>query len=148
METLSYPDLQAGAHFTSSGRTLTEADHGLFMMLVGDWHPIHADAEYARGTKMGQRIMHASFGVALCMGMQTSAFEFADTMIGAVGLTDWRFKAPLFIGDTVHVEIEIVGKRVTSDGQRYIVERILRLVKQDGTIVQEGIAAAMLRLPA
>lgn len=147
MRSLGYAEIEPGQRFRSTGRTLTEADHGLFMMLVGDWHPIHADEEYARATPMGRRLMHASLGLALAMGMQANALEFTDVMVGAIGLNDWRFKAPMFIGDTVHVEIEILRKRMTSDGRRYIVERSLGLVRQDGTVLQEGVAAVMLRLP-
>jgi|HubBroStandDraft_5_1064220.scaffolds.fasta_scaffold807993_1 acyl dehydratase len=146
MQIMDYAALQPGQRFTSPARTLTDADHGLFMMLVGDWHPIHADEDYARTTPFGRRLMHATFGVALAMGMQTGAMEFADPMVGAIGLTDWRFTAPMFVGDTVHVEIEIIRKRITSDQQRYIVERVLRLVKHDGTVLQVGTAAVMLRL--
>lgn len=53
----------------------------------------------------------------------------------------------MFIGDTVHLEIEILRKRITSDRARYIVERRLRLARHDGVVLQDGMAAVMLRLP-
>ena len=144
---VGYRDLLPGARFRSTGRTLTEADHGLFMMLSGDWHPIHADAEFAKQTPAGQRMMHGSFGIALAMGMQAAALEFADPLLGALGLKEWSFRRPLFIGDTVHVAIEILVRRPTSDGQRYVLERRLSLVRHNGAVVQDGIATALLRLP-
>ena len=144
---LSFRELLPSALFRSTGRTLTEADHGLFMMLCGDWHPIHADAEFAKGTPAGQRMMHGTLGIALAMGMQATALEFADPLLGALGLKEWNFRRPLFIGDTVHVEIEILVRRVTSDGGRYVVERRLSLVRHDGEVIQDGIATALLRLP-
>ncbi|MCP4559062.1 MAG: dehydratase [Bosea sp.] len=146
MAGLCYDEIEVGQRFTSDGRTLTETDHALFMMLVGDWHAIHADAEYARMTAAGRRLMHASLGLSLAMGLQTQAMVFADPMIGAIGLTAWRFRSPMFIGDTVHVEIEVLRKRITSDRGRYIVERTLRLVRHDGILLQDGTAAVMLRL--
>jgi acyl dehydratase len=54
----------------------------------------------------------------------------------------------LFIGDTVHVEIEILGKRITSKADRCIVERQIRLLKQGGVVVQEGRADVMLKAPS
>ena len=144
---LGFWDIAPGLRFASPGRTLTESDHQLFMMLCGDWHPIHADAEYARDTPVGQRLMHGTFGIALAMGMQTAAVEFADPILGALGLSEWTFRRPLLIGDTVHVEVEFLSRRVTSDGGRYIVERRLSLVRHDLEVVQDGVAAAMLRLP-
>lgn len=147
MRRLGFAEIEPGQRFASTGRTLTEADHGLFMMLVGDWHPIHADEEYARTTPVGRRLMHASLGLSLAMGMQAALFEFADPMVGAIGLDGWRFRVPMFVGDTVHVELEMLTKRVTSDGRRYIVERRLELVRHDGTVLQGGVAGVMLWLP-
>lgn len=144
---LGFADIVPGLQVRSGGRTLTEVDHTLFMMLCGDWHPIHADAEYARATPTGQRLMHGSFGIALAMGMQAAAVEFADPLLGALGLTDWRFRKPLLIGDTVHVVIEFLSCRTTRDGGRYVVERRLSLVRHDGEVVQDGTATALLRLP-
>lgn len=86
MAGLRYDEIEAGQRFTSAGRTLTETDHALFMMLVGDWHAIHADEEYARRTAAGRRLMHASLGLSLAMGLQAQAMAFADPMIGAIGL--------------------------------------------------------------
>src|ERR1019366_1662137 len=80
---LSFTEFAAGRCFTSHRRTLTETDHQLFMMLIGDWSQIHADAEYARLHGPGQRIVHGGLGVALTLGLQTSALEFADPLLAA-----------------------------------------------------------------
>lgn len=146
MAALRFADLEPGRRFRSNGRTLTEADHTLFMMLCGDWHPIHADEEHARTTPAGTRLMHGSFGIAITMGMQAAAVEFADPMLGALGLKEWSFREPLRIGDTVHATVEILSRRVTRDGGRYVVERKLGLVRSDGTVIQDGIASVLLRM--
>lgn len=148
MHKVSYSRLEAGQRYVGPSRTLTETDHGTFMMLVGDWSALHSDAEYAKTTRFGQRLMHGGFGVALALGMQAQLLDYEEPVIGALGLKDWTFKTPLFIGDTVHVEIEILGKRVTSRGDSYIVERRIRLVKQGNVIVQEGQADVMLKAPS
>jgi len=147
VQTLGFAGIVPGARFRSPGRTLTEADHGLFMMLCGDWHPIHADEEYARTTPAGRRLMHGTLGIALAMGMQTGAVEFADPILGALGLKEWIFRKPLLIGDTVHAEVEFLSCRTTRDGARYVVERRLSLVRHDGEVIQDGIATVLLRMP-
>ena len=144
---LGFKDIKPGLKFRSAGRTLTETDHAMFMMLCSDWHPIHADEEHARTTPAHTRLMHGSFGIALAMGMQAAAVEFADPVIGALGLKEWTFRQPLRIGDTVHATIEMLSCQATRDGMRYVVERKLGLVRSDGTLIQDGIAAVMLRLP-
>ncbi len=145
-QVLGFSDIVPGQLFESPGRTLTETDHALFMMLCGDWHPIHADAEYARATPAGARLMHGSFGIALAMGLQTGAMEFADPILGALGIREWRFRKPLLIGGTVHATVEILSCRTTSDGDRYVVERRLALVRHDGEVIQDGIASVLLRM--
>lgn len=148
MHKVSFSGLEAGQRYVGPSRTLTETDHGIFMMLVGDWSALHSDAEYAKTTRFGQQLMHGGFGVALALGMQAQLLDYDEPVIGALGLKDWTFKAPLFIGDTVHVEIEILGKRVTSRGDSYIIERRIRLIKQSNVIVQEGQADVMLKAPS
>lgn len=68
-------------------------------------------------------------------------------MIGVLSLKEWSFRRPLFIGDTVHVNVEFLSRRITGDGVRYIVERQPSLLRGEGEVIQDGIAAAMLLLP-
>jgi acyl dehydratase len=146
MQVVSFADFEAGQTFRGPGRTLTETDHGMFIMLVGDWHAIHSDEEYAKTTPLGRRVMHGTFGVASAMGMQHAIMDFTDPIVGALGLDEWRFAEPLFVGDTIHVEVEILGKRVTSRGDCGIVQRRIRLINQHGKVVQEGRSDIMLRI--
>jgi acyl dehydratase len=143
---MKFNELEVGAKFVGHGRTLTEADLTLACMLSGDWHPIHADEEWARAHGPGGRIFQGTFGILLALGMATTLPRFDDQIVGATGLREWKYRAPLIIGDTVHVETEIGDKRITSDGKRAVVERAFRLVNQKGTLTQEGFAGTMLKL--
>lgn len=140
-----FDDIQIGAKWRSTGRTLTEADLHDACMSSGDWHPIHADAEYARNTPLGQRIFQGSYGLHIAFGMATKFPEFGDAVIAALGFSSWRYLAPLFVGDTVHVEVEIVGKRPTADGQRGVIERQIKLLSQSGQVAQDGVAQTLVR---
>ena len=143
---ISFNDLALGQVFKSPGRTLTETHLVTFTMLMGDWHPIHSDEEYAKGTRIGKRMFHGTFGLALATAMSADLLVLKEPVIAALGISDWSFKAPLFIDDTVHIELTVTDKRVASDGKRGIVHRQLRVVKSDGTLAQEGTAAMMVAL--
>ena len=143
---VSFGDLAVGQAFTSAGRTLTETHLVTFTMLMGDWHPIHSDEVFARSTRIGKRMFHGTFGIALATAMSADLLVIQEPVIGALGISDWSFKAPLFIDDTVHIEMTVADKRVTSDGKRGIVVRKFRLLKSDGTLAQEGTATMMVAL--
>jgi len=140
----SYDTLAVGQRSVSKGRTITETDHGLFMMLTGAWHPIHADEEYAKTTPLGRRIAQGTLGIALALGnLEGELLVSADPLVAALGIAEWAYKAPIFIGDTLHVAVEIVGKDMTKSGERYVVARRIELVNQDGKMVQEGLVRSM-----
>lgn len=141
-----FSELVVGSEFVGTGRTLTESDLSIACMISGDWHPIHADENYATGRGFPGRLFQGSFGILIATGMATRLPHFSDEIIGATGIREWTYRAPLFVGDTVHVRSVILNKRVTSDGQRAIVERTLLLVNQRDAVVQQGIAGTMVRL--
>ena len=143
--TTSFEAIEVGQKWRSTGRTLTEADLTLACMTSGDWHPIHADAEFAGNSVAGQRIFQGSYGLHVAMAMATPFPDLGADVIGALGFSDWRYAAPLCIGDTVHVEVEIAAKRATSKPGRGIVERRISLKKSDGSIAQQGTAQMMAR---
>lgn len=146
MSTLFYEDVVVGQHYMSPGRTVTEADLTIFNMLSGDWNPIHSDAEYARTTPFGQRLVAGVFGLALTMGAFNRWGIFEESALALLNLREWNFRDPIFIGDTIRVTMEFTGKRLTSDAKRGIVERRVTLVNQHDKLVQEGCTDMLIRL--
>lgn len=140
----TYDTLEVGQTAVSHGRTVTEADHGLFMMMTGAWHPIHCDEEFAKAGP-GRRLVQGTFGIALALGshLESDLLRSADPLVSALGIQDWSYNGPIFVGDTLHIEVEIASKRLTSSGDRYIVDRLIRLINQDGKVVQQGTARSM-----
>jgi acyl dehydratase len=145
-EKVAFPELSAGRTFASAARTLTETHLVMFTMLTGDWSPIHSDELFAAATPIGRRMFHGTFGISLAIAMAAEALRLQEPVLAALGISDWAFKAPLFIGDTVRAEVGIKATRVTSDGKRGIIEREVRLLKADDTIAQQGVAGLMVRL--
>ena len=137
-----------GQRWLSDGRTMLEHELGLACMLSTDWHPIHADAAYAAASTVGQRVFQGGYGVLLALGMATRFPAVGNRQALALGLQDWHFRLPLFVGDTVRVGVEITQKRPTSDGQRLVLEKHILLFKHSGEICQEGRAASLITLSA
>jgi acyl dehydratase len=109
----------------------------MFAMVSGDMHPLHTNQAYAEKTSFGGRIAHGPFGVALAMGLFCRIPEFIETAIALTDIRNWSFRVPVYLGDTLDLEMKIAGKRITRSGKG-VVDRDMRLVKSDGTVAQEG----------
>ena len=95
-----YESLVVGDEFTSRGRTVTEADVVGFAALTGDWHPQHADAEWARGSVFGERIAHGMLVISLAAGLVP--FD-PERVVALRRVGDAVFKRPVRLGDTIRV---------------------------------------------
>jgi acyl dehydratase len=131
-------DLQAGQSFVSPGRTITEADVMSFAAWTNDNNQVHTDAEFAKGTRYGQRIVHGMLGASLCLGLIARTGVFEGSAVALLGIDQWRFTAPIFIGETVTCTVDILSTRPTSKGDFGIVERQVTLRNQRSEVVQSG----------
>jgi acyl dehydratase len=108
-----FDEIELGQRWMVKGRTITEADIVNFAYLSGDWHSIHTDQEYAAQTSFGQRIAHGFLIFSIATGMVPANRE---TVLALYGLDRVRFTAPVFAGDTVHLEMEAIEKNERDDG--------------------------------
>lgn len=135
---LYFEDFEPGRIWRTHGRTLTETDLQTFSMLTGDWNPVHSDAEYAKTTRYGERLLHGTFGIGLAIGMMHPLGIFDGTVIAMLGVENWRFLKPMTIGMTLTLELEIIDTEPGRSGRSGRVGRIFRLYDQAGEVVQEG----------
>lgn len=91
------------------GRTITQTDNIWFTLLTMNTHPLHFDEEYAKHTEFGRCIVASPFTVALLVGM--SVTDVSQKAIANLGWTDIRLTHPLFAGDTLYGESEVLAKR-------------------------------------
>ncbi len=138
-------DFEPGQVFTSSARTITEADLTLFAMLSGDWNPVHVDEEFARTTQYGKRLVHGLYGPAIMTGFMQQLGIFDGSAIAMLNVSQLTFKLPLLVGDTVHLRLTILATRATSDGKRGVVGRRFELVKHGGEVAQEMLSDVLIR---
>lgn len=138
MGPLYFEDFSVGQTFVTPGRTITEADVMNFASWTGDNNQIHTDVEFAKQTRYGQRIVHGMLGASLCLGLIARTGVFEGSAVALLGIDDWRFTAPVLIGDTLTLTVEIVGTRLTSKGNTGVVQRLLHLRNQRDETVQQG----------
>jgi len=91
------------------GRTLTETDNTWFTLLTMNTHPLHFDAEYAKHSEFGRCIVASPLTLALIVGM--SVTDVSQKAIANLGWKEIRMTAPVFAGDTLYAETEVLGKR-------------------------------------
>lgn len=140
---LHFEDLSTGMQFTSAGRTVTEADVVQFAMFSGDWNPIHVDAEFAKDTVFGQRVMHGVASLSIMGGLIYAAGWFTTTVEALLGFDELRFRAPVFIGDTVRCRFTVVDLQVTKSG-RGLLKRRLELINQRDETVLDAISPILI----
>lgn len=98
--------IAVGDRHTSRTRTITETDIVSFAMFSGDWHPIHVDVGYAAAdARFGERIAHGALVVSVALGLVTF---WPPAMKAFYGIDRLRFVEPTRIGDTLHVDTEVL----------------------------------------
>ncbi len=111
---LYYDELDVGARYLHRpGRTATEADNVLFSSLTMNAQALHLDAAYAQTQPFGQRLMNSMWTLSTMVGASVTQIT-QGTLVAQLGLSDISFPAPLFHGDTLYTETEVVDKRLSA----------------------------------
>jgi acyl dehydratase len=135
---LRYEDLEVGMRWRSGARTVTEADIVAFAGVSGDFNPIHVDAEHAAGTAFGERIAHGALVLAIATGLRQQQGTFRGTLRAWLGMREWRFRAPVKIGDTIAVDSEVAELRETKDPGAGLVIQGVTVRNQRDEVVADG----------
>ncbi len=118
------------------GRTISEVDNTWFTLLTMNTHPLHFDAEYAKASEFGKLLVNSAFTVSLVVGMSVS--DVSQKAIANLGWKEIKLPAPVFVGDTLYAESEVLAKRESlSRPTAGIVTVRTWGKKSDGTIVCE-----------
>jgi itaconyl-CoA hydratase len=116
------------------GRTVTENDNIWFTLLTMNNHPAHFDNAYASHTEFGKPLVNSALTLAIVAGMSVADTSFRA--IGNLGWTDIKLTNPVFAGDTLYAESEVLAKRLSASrpGQGIVTVRTTGR-KSDGTMV-------------
>lgn len=142
-----FDDLNVGDKFKTPSRTITEADVTNFACLSGDFNRLHVDLEYAKATQFGQRIAHGLCVLAIASGLTTRLplIKFIEKTLIALANLECRWVKPTFIGDTIHVDVEIIAKEETSKPDRGLIVMRRTAVNQRAEAVMESEWKLMMR---
>jgi len=91
------------------GRTISEADNTWFTLLTMNTHPLHFDAAYCAGTEFGRPLVNSCLTLAIVAGMSVS--DLSHKAIANLGWDKVRLTAPVFAGDTIYAESEVLEVR-------------------------------------
>jgi itaconyl-CoA hydratase len=107
-----YDDFQVGDVYEHRpGRTITETDNVWFTNLTMNTHPLHFDAVYAANSEFGRPLVNSTLTLALVVGMSVSGTS--QKAIANLGWKDIGLTAPVFVGDTLYAETEVLEKRLS-----------------------------------
>tara|TARA_X000001036_G_C20644662_1_gene792512 strand:+ start:356 stop:871 length:516 start_codon:yes stop_codon:yes gene_type:complete len=132
-----YEEFEVGHKYEHRpGRTITETDNQWFTLLTMNTHPLHFDAEYAKASEFGQPLVNSTFTVAVIVGMTVT--DVSQKAIANLGWDQISLTAPVFVGDTLYAESEVLAKRESKSRQNAGIVTVRTWGKKsDGTIVTE-----------
>ncbi len=133
-----YEEFEVGQRIQhATGRTVTEMDNVLFCALTMNPQPLHIDAEFAAKTQFGQRIVNGLYTMGLVVGLTVAELS-EGTIVANLSYEKVAHPNPVFHGDTISVETEVLEKRESRSNPRRGVVRFRHIGrKQDGTVVVE-----------
>jgi acyl dehydratase len=140
-----FEEFEVGQRMVSAGRTITEADIVMFAGLTGDYTQIHTDIEFAKGTIFGQRVAHGLLVLTYTLGLIARMGFIEGTVVAFREIKSWKFTKPVFIGDTIHAEVEVQELKAVRRLNGGIVELDVNVKNQDGESTMKGTWTAIIR---
>jgi 3-hydroxybutyryl-CoA dehydratase len=135
---LYFEEFEIGQKIMTVGRTIAESDIFEFAGFSGDYNQIHTDAEFSKNTPFGQRVAHGLLGLAIASGLAMRTGMLEGTVIAFREINTWKFVNPVFIGDTIHVEMEVAETKALPRIGGGSVVVTLDVKKQSGETVMKG----------
>ena len=133
-----FEEFEPGQRVTSPGRTITESDIVAFAGLTGDYNQIHTDEEYSKKAGFGKRVAHGLLGLSIASGLAVRTGILEETVMAFREINDWKFVKPIFIGDTIHVEMQVIETKALRrlGGGSVVIE--LKVINQNDEPVMKG----------
>ena len=129
-----YKDFEIGHIYEHRpGRTITQTDNTWFTLLTMNKHPLHFDLDYAKNSEFGKPLVNSAFTLAVVAGM--SVADVSQKTIANLGWDDIKLTAPVFAGDTLYAESEVLAKRESKSRPNAGIVKVKTTGhKEDGTV--------------
>ncbi|MGQ3073764.1 MAG: MaoC family dehydratase [Ferrovibrionaceae bacterium] len=126
---------RVGFRYKTRGRTISEADIIFHAGQTGDQFPIHLDAEAAKATPYGQRVAHGTLTLSVALGLKYTTDGSGLRL--SYGYDRVRYRKPVFIGDTIHAEVEVTSSAIDKarTNMRRVVETTMVLNQRGETVL-------------
>ena len=132
-----FEEFEVGLEIQTAARTITETDIVNFAGLSGDFNFIHTNAEAAKETPFGTRVAHGMLVASIATGLAVQQ-GFIDGTTLAFRELSWKFTRPVFIGDTIHVQIEVEATKPMARLGGGLVTFAAQVLNQSGDVVHKG----------
>jgi acyl dehydratase len=145
-------EISYGEKHSSIGRTISEGDFSMLVNLNWTIGSIHADSEHMKSTSFGERILpgvcilSTTIGLANTSRVRSLMAEQGFQLVALLGFEDVRFTGPVYPGDTITVESEILDARPSSDSKRCVARLRDVTTKQTGEVVLEAVRTELYEL--
>jgi len=134
-----------GDKFITPSKIITQGEEELFCAMTENKLGIFLSDEAAKAKGWKGRIIPGPLTFSISIGLMESS-GILDDVLAFLGTDELRFVAPVYIGDTLHVEVELVGKKLTKAGDRGTVHYKWRSVNQNGKDVARGMNTCMFKV--
>jgi len=141
---LFFEEFSPGQKIISVGRTITESDVVSFAGLTGDYNQIHTDQEFSKATPFGQRVAHGLLCLSIGMGLTTRTGFLEGTVLAFREIINWKFTKPVFIGDTIHVELEVTETKEIRRLGGGLIQIKAEIKNQHGEVTARGMWEALI----
>ncbi len=139
-----FEEFEPGQTIVSAGRTITETDVVRFAGLSGDYNQIHVDAEYSKQSLFGQRVAHGLLVLSIASGLAVQTGVMEGTVLAFREIESWKFAKPVFLGDTVHVVLEVMECKVMRRIGGGAVKINLSVKNQTDEVVMRGVWSVLI----
>lgn len=144
VDKLYYEDFLPEISFETISRTITAEDLSTFTKLSGDYNPLHTDPEYASSTAFGELIVQGALVLSIGTGLAYS-LGVLDGTVEAFTSLDWKYRAPVKVGDTICVTLKYAKKRPLPNYNGGLVTLYVTIFNQDRKAVQKGTWTLLVR---
>jgi len=138
MAGLYFEEFNIGQKTVTVGRTITESDIVTFAGMSGDFNLIHTDAEYSKQTPFGQRVAHGLLGLSIASGLAARTGILEGTVLAFREINEWKFVKPIFIGDTMHAELNVTETKALPRIGGGSVTIMIEIKNQNSEVCQRG----------
>ncbi len=143
-KSLYFEDFAIGQVFSSPRpRTVTEKMIEDYGRVSGDMNPLHFDEAFAQKSPFGKKIAHGLLGLSVASGLLHDTGIIQETIIAFTG-GEWKFKKPIFIGDSISLKMEVAKLRHVGQAQGFVLLNA-DLSNQHAVIVQAGVWSLLVR---